>query len=169
MKHFVYREGEHRIQVLHFPEASALRIFKSEKTIRNPGQLENWYNPVVLASVANTGKSQRCVLNGCFIFPFLTVQTLLRESQVIREAKEKQIVELKKMCEQSNESLNNEWEKRVRNNLLSLKDSYSVYVGKRILQEILTFRAIYFCWFYFCCWSNVARLFADAPTPAPHS
>ncbi|KFQ11095.1 Centrosomal protein of 112 kDa, partial [Leptosomus discolor] len=41
------------------------------------------------------------------------VQTLVRDSQVIREAKEKQIVELKKMCEQSNESLNNEWEKRV--------------------------------------------------------
>ncbi|NXV73431.1 CE112 protein, partial [Atlantisia rogersi] len=41
------------------------------------------------------------------------VQTLIRESQVIREAKEKQIVELKKMCEQSNDSLNNEWEKRV--------------------------------------------------------
>ncbi|NXW05924.1 CE112 protein, partial [Fregetta grallaria] len=41
------------------------------------------------------------------------VQTLVRESQVVREAKEKQIVELKKMCEQSNDSLNNEWEKRV--------------------------------------------------------
>ncbi|NWU89034.1 CE112 protein, partial [Upupa epops] len=41
------------------------------------------------------------------------VQTLIRESQVIRQAKEEQIVELKKMCEQSNESLNNEWEKRV--------------------------------------------------------
>ncbi|NXK62772.1 CE112 protein, partial [Sylvietta virens] len=41
------------------------------------------------------------------------VQTLVRESQVVREAKEKQIEELKKMCEQSNDSLNNEWEKRV--------------------------------------------------------
>ncbi|NXC10346.1 CE112 protein, partial [Orthonyx spaldingii] len=41
------------------------------------------------------------------------VQTLVRESQVVREAKEQQIVELKKMCEQSNDSLNNEWEKRV--------------------------------------------------------
>ncbi|NXK95915.1 CE112 protein, partial [Formicarius rufipectus] len=41
------------------------------------------------------------------------VQTLVRESQVVREAKEQQIVELKKMCEQSNDSLNNQWEKRV--------------------------------------------------------
>ncbi|NWH34378.1 CE112 protein, partial [Chloropsis hardwickii] len=41
------------------------------------------------------------------------VQTLVRESQVVREAKEQQIVELKKMCEQSNDCLNNEWEKRV--------------------------------------------------------
>ncbi|NWQ58877.1 CE112 protein, partial [Neopipo cinnamomea] len=41
------------------------------------------------------------------------VQTLVRESQVVREAKEQQIEELKKMCEQSSDSLNNEWEKRV--------------------------------------------------------
>ncbi|NWY27946.1 CE112 protein, partial [Pheucticus melanocephalus] len=41
------------------------------------------------------------------------VQTLVRESQVVREAKEQQIAELKKMCEQSNDCLNNEWEKRV--------------------------------------------------------
>ncbi|NXO86165.1 CE112 protein, partial [Sitta europaea] len=41
------------------------------------------------------------------------VQTLVRESQVVREAKEQQIVELKKMCEQSSDSLKNEWEKRV--------------------------------------------------------
>ncbi|NXY64209.1 CE112 protein, partial [Callaeas wilsoni] len=41
------------------------------------------------------------------------VQTLVRESQVVREAKEQQIVELKKMCEQSNDCLNNGWEKRV--------------------------------------------------------
>ncbi|NXR52748.1 CE112 protein, partial [Hippolais icterina] len=41
------------------------------------------------------------------------VKTLVRESQVVREAKEQQIEELKKMCEQSNDSLNNEWEKRV--------------------------------------------------------
>ncbi|NWT54163.1 CE112 protein, partial [Erythrocercus mccallii] len=41
------------------------------------------------------------------------VQTLVRESQVVREAKDQQIEELKKMCEQSSDSLNNEWEKRV--------------------------------------------------------
>ncbi|NXQ55829.1 CE112 protein, partial [Anthoscopus minutus] len=41
------------------------------------------------------------------------VQTLVRESQVVRDAKEQQIVELRKMCEQSNDSLKNEWEKRV--------------------------------------------------------
>ncbi|NXR68735.1 CE112 protein, partial [Rhadina sibilatrix] len=41
------------------------------------------------------------------------VQTLVRESQVVREAKEQQIEELKKMCEQSSDCLNNEWEKRV--------------------------------------------------------
>ncbi|NXU74585.1 CE112 protein, partial [Oreotrochilus melanogaster] len=41
------------------------------------------------------------------------VQTVVRELQIVREAKEKQIEELKKMCEQSNDSLNNEWEKRV--------------------------------------------------------
>lgn len=34
----------------------------------------------------------------------------------MREAKEQQIEELKKMCEESNDSLNNEWEKKVMNN-----------------------------------------------------
>ncbi|NWW96300.1 CE112 protein, partial [Rhynochetos jubatus] len=43
------------------------------------------------------------------------VETLVRESQVVREVKERQIVELKKMCEQSSDSLNNEWEKRLHN------------------------------------------------------
>uniref|UniRef100_A0A8C3V4R8 Centrosomal protein 112 n=1 Tax=Catharus ustulatus TaxID=91951 RepID=A0A8C3V4R8_CATUS len=41
------------------------------------------------------------------------VQTLVRESQVVRDTKEQQIQELKKMCEQSNDSLKNEWEKRL--------------------------------------------------------
>ncbi|XP_030045351.1 centrosomal protein of 112 kDa [Microcaecilia unicolor] len=41
------------------------------------------------------------------------VQTLVRESQVIRESKEKQIAELKKLCEQSTDSLKNEWEKKL--------------------------------------------------------
>nr|XP_033817620.1 centrosomal protein of 112 kDa isoform X3 [Geotrypetes seraphini] len=41
------------------------------------------------------------------------VQTLVRESQVIRESKEKQISELKKLCDQSTDSLKNEWEKKL--------------------------------------------------------
>lgn len=51
---------------------------------------------------------------GLTIFPlFLTVQILIRDCQVIRETKENQITELKKICEQSTESLNNDWEKKV--------------------------------------------------------
>uniref|UniRef100_A0A671MN75 Centrosomal protein of 112 kDa-like n=1 Tax=Sinocyclocheilus anshuiensis TaxID=1608454 RepID=A0A671MN75_9TELE len=41
------------------------------------------------------------------------VQSLLRESQVIRQTREKQISELKKMSDQSAESLKNEWEKKL--------------------------------------------------------
>ncbi|XP_075418238.1 centrosomal protein of 112 kDa isoform X2 [Tenrec ecaudatus] len=41
------------------------------------------------------------------------VQTLIRDCQVIRETKENQISELKKICEQSAESLNNDWEKKL--------------------------------------------------------
>ncbi|XP_060058596.1 centrosomal protein of 112 kDa isoform X1 [Erinaceus europaeus] len=41
------------------------------------------------------------------------VQTLIRDCQVIRETKENQIAELKKICEQSAESLNNDWEKKL--------------------------------------------------------
>ncbi|XP_026020834.1 centrosomal protein of 112 kDa isoform X4 [Astatotilapia calliptera] len=40
------------------------------------------------------------------------VQSVLRESQVICESKEKQIAELKKMSDQSADSLKNEWEKK---------------------------------------------------------
>uniref|UniRef100_A0A2K6UI78 Centrosomal protein 112 n=1 Tax=Saimiri boliviensis boliviensis TaxID=39432 RepID=A0A2K6UI78_SAIBB len=43
------------------------------------------------------------------------VQTLIRDCQVIRETKEDQITELKKICEQSTESLNNDWEKKLHN------------------------------------------------------
>ncbi|KAM5213342.1 centrosomal protein of 112 kDa isoform 3-T5 [Hipposideros larvatus] len=43
----------------------------------------------------------------------MKVQTLIRDSQVIRETKENQIAELKKICEQSAESLNNDWEKKL--------------------------------------------------------
>ncbi|KAM8945721.1 centrosomal protein of 112 kDa [Pelodytes ibericus] len=41
------------------------------------------------------------------------VQMLVRESQVIREHKEIQISELKKMCEKSTDTLKNEWEKKL--------------------------------------------------------
>lgn len=41
------------------------------------------------------------------------VQSGLRESQVICESKEKQIAELKKMSDQSSDSLKNEWEKKL--------------------------------------------------------
>lgn len=91
-------------------------------------------------------------MNGCLFSLFLTVQTLVRESQVIREAKEKQIVELKKMCEQSADSLNNEWEKRVMNIMLCLKDSYSVsgiiillFQKHKYNRKDVTFREIFLC------------------------
>lgn len=41
------------------------------------------------------------------------VQSVLRESQVIRESKEEQIAELKKMLDLGADSLKNEWEKKV--------------------------------------------------------
>ncbi|XP_072299473.1 centrosomal protein of 112 kDa [Eucyclogobius newberryi] len=41
------------------------------------------------------------------------VQSVLRQSQVITETKEKQIAELKKMTDQSSDSLKNEWEKKL--------------------------------------------------------
>nr|XP_051681823.1 centrosomal protein of 112 kDa isoform X3 [Oryctolagus cuniculus] len=41
------------------------------------------------------------------------VQILIRDCQVIRETKENQIAELKKICEQSTESLKNDWEKKL--------------------------------------------------------
>ncbi|NWX45544.1 CE112 protein, partial [Steatornis caripensis] len=57
----------------------------------------------------------------------IKVQTLVRESQVIRESKEKQILELKKMCEQSNDSLNNEWEKRIHNAVAEMeKEKFNI-------------------------------------------
>ncbi|XP_077389166.1 centrosomal protein of 112 kDa [Festucalex cinctus] len=41
------------------------------------------------------------------------VQSVLKESQVIRESKDKQIAELKKMTDQSADCLKNEWEKKL--------------------------------------------------------
>uniref|UniRef100_A0A8C3R427 Centrosomal protein 112 n=1 Tax=Cyanoderma ruficeps TaxID=181631 RepID=A0A8C3R427_9PASS len=49
------------------------------------------------------------------------VQTLVRESQVVREAKEQQIEELKKMCEQSSDSLNNVWEKKLHDTVAEME------------------------------------------------
>ncbi|XP_068120159.1 centrosomal protein of 112 kDa isoform X6 [Hyperolius riggenbachi] len=49
------------------------------------------------------------------------VQTLLRESQIIRETKEAQILELKKMCEQSTDALKNEWEKKLHNAMADME------------------------------------------------
>ncbi|XP_062362561.1 centrosomal protein of 112 kDa [Cinclus cinclus] len=55
------------------------------------------------------------------------VQTLVRESQVVREAKEQQIVELKKMCEQTNDSLKNEWEKRLHDTVAEMeKEKFNI-------------------------------------------
>ncbi|XP_053424342.1 centrosomal protein of 112 kDa isoform X2 [Nycticebus coucang] len=49
------------------------------------------------------------------------VQALIRDCQVIRETKENQIVELKKICEQSTESLNNDWEKKLHNAIAEME------------------------------------------------
>lgn len=49
------------------------------------------------------------------------VQTLVRESQVIRECKEKQIAELKKMAGQSADSLKNDWERKLHNVVAELE------------------------------------------------
>ncbi|ETE70077.1 Centrosomal protein, partial [Ophiophagus hannah] len=55
------------------------------------------------------------------------VQTLVRESQVIREAQEKQILELRKLCEHSTDSLNNEWEKKLHNAVAEMeKDKFNL-------------------------------------------
>ncbi|NXY42784.1 CE112 protein, partial [Ceuthmochares aereus] len=63
------------------------------------------------------------------------VQTLVRESQVVREAKEKQITELKKMCEQSTESLKNEWEKRLHNAVAEMeKEKFGI--GEKFREDM---------------------------------
>ncbi|XP_045382915.1 centrosomal protein of 112 kDa isoform X4 [Lemur catta] len=49
------------------------------------------------------------------------VQALIRDCQVIRETKENQIAELKKICEQSTESLNNDWEKKLHNAVVEME------------------------------------------------
>lgn len=54
------------------------------------------------------------------------VQCVLRESQVICDSKDRQIAELKKMSEQSADSLKNESEKKVRRKVKQLSFSFPV-------------------------------------------
>ncbi|KAI5619074.1 centrosomal protein of 112 kDa, partial [Silurus asotus] len=49
------------------------------------------------------------------------VQSLLRESQVIRQSKDKQIAELKKLSDQSADSMKNEWEKKLHTAIAQLE------------------------------------------------
>ncbi|XP_067859989.1 centrosomal protein of 112 kDa [Heptranchias perlo] len=49
------------------------------------------------------------------------VQSLVRESQIIRESKENQIAELKKMAGQSADSLKNDWERKLHNVVAELE------------------------------------------------
>ncbi|NWI46548.1 CE112 protein, partial [Picathartes gymnocephalus] len=67
------------------------------------------------------------------------VQTLVRESQVVREAKEQQIMELKKMCEQSNDSLSNEWEKKLHDAVAEMeKEKFNIQKKHtEAMQELL--------------------------------
>ncbi|XP_043941043.1 centrosomal protein of 112 kDa isoform X2 [Protopterus annectens] len=67
------------------------------------------------------------------------VQSLIRESQVIRESKEKQIAELKKMSEQSSDSLKNEWEKKLLNAVAEMEQEKFTLQKKHTenIQELL--------------------------------
>ncbi|KAG9343858.1 hypothetical protein JZ751_013242, partial [Albula glossodonta] len=47
------------------------------------------------------------------LMPPSAAQSLVRESQVVRESKDKQIVELKKMLDESADNVKNEWEKKL--------------------------------------------------------
>ncbi|XP_038613294.1 centrosomal protein of 112 kDa isoform X3 [Tachyglossus aculeatus] len=63
------------------------------------------------------------------------VQTLVRDSQVVRETKEIQIVELKKLCERSTESLNNDWEKKLHNAVAEMEKD-KIELQKRHTENI---------------------------------
>ncbi|XP_059509604.1 centrosomal protein of 112 kDa isoform X2 [Stegostoma tigrinum] len=67
------------------------------------------------------------------------VQSLVRESQIIRESKEKQITELKKMAEQSADSLKNDWERKLHNIVAELEQEKFELQKKHTenIQEIL--------------------------------
>lgn len=43
----------------------------------------------------------------------VSVQSLMKEAQVVKETKDKQIVELRKMAQETHESKKNEFEKKV--------------------------------------------------------
>ncbi|NWH80824.1 CE112 protein, partial [Piaya cayana] len=64
------------------------------------------------------------------------VQTLVRELQVVREVKEEQIMELKMMCEQSIDPLNNEWEKRF-HNVAEMEKKFGFQKKQEDVQELL--------------------------------
>ncbi|XP_042361086.1 centrosomal protein of 112 kDa isoform X2 [Plectropomus leopardus] len=67
------------------------------------------------------------------------VQSVLRESQVICESKEKQIAELKKMSDQSTDSLKNEWEKKLHAAVTEMEQEKFVLQKKHTenIQELL--------------------------------
>lgn len=118
-------------------------------------------------------------LEWLFIFlTFLTVRTVVHESQIVREVKEQQIQELKKMCEQSNYSLKKEWEKKVRNNT-SLLDRLLQCLSRRI--HFVTQKnkytgyvwGMFFALIFFFSWSNQDFLLmhlhpASHPVPGVH-
>lgn len=90
---------------------------RKERDILEERSVKTWRRWNYLLTVHSTLSSNFFVVNRIgliMLSSFLTVQTLVRDCQVIRETKENQIAELKKICEQSAESLNNDWEKKVR-------------------------------------------------------
>nr|XP_045013925.1 centrosomal protein of 112 kDa isoform X3 [Jaculus jaculus]XP_045013926.1 centrosomal protein of 112 kDa isoform X4 [Jaculus jaculus] len=66
-----------------------------------------------IEEMKNLYKKKQSETEECIRMLEKKVQTLIRDCQVIRETKENQITELKKICEQSAESLNNVWEKKL--------------------------------------------------------
>ncbi|XP_067914608.1 centrosomal protein of 112 kDa isoform X2 [Heterodontus francisci] len=68
------------------------------------------------------------------------VQSLVRESQVIRESKDNQIAELKKMAGQSADSLKNDWERKLHNVVAELEQEKFELQKKHTenIQELLT-------------------------------
>ncbi|NXH15933.1 CE112 protein, partial [Bucco capensis] len=67
------------------------------------------------------------------------VQTLVRELNFFTEVKNKQITELKKKCEQSNNTLNNEWEKKLHDAVAEMeKEKFNIQKQHReAMQKLL--------------------------------